>query len=337
MAVNSFEQLIQGWSPRLRKAFLDAVYQLRNAAQLENIARRLIANDIEGAVSAAGLNPVAFRQLDVQTSLAFESSGNITAKLIPIVADGVTGVRQVFRFDMANPDARNWLHEHSSQFVTQILDDQRNMIREFLAQAITDGVNPRSTALKLVGIINKATGKREGGIIGLTTSQMQWVRNYEAELRAGSLGALTRQLRDRRFDPSVRAAAASGEPISDSTITAMVKAYSNRALQMRGEAIARTETVLALHQAQNQAMQQAIDSGIIQAQAVSFSWHTAHDERVRDSHESMDGQRRRLGDPFVDGDGNLLEYPGDPSAPAETTINCRCWREPDVDFLAGIE
>jgi uncharacterized protein with gpF-like domain len=68
-----------------------------------------------------------------------------------------------------------------------------------------------------------------------------------------------------------------------------------------------------------------------------FAWRTAEDDRVRDAHVVMDGQTVAMGDFFIDGDGNLLEYPGDFRAPPETTINCRCWREPVVDFFAGIQ
>jgi uncharacterized protein with gpF-like domain len=54
------------------------------------------------------------------------------------------------------------------------------------------------------------------------------------------------------------------------------------------------------------------------------TWNTAGDERVRESHADMEGQQVPLGQPFVSGLGNDLMYPGDPSAPAEDVINCRC-------------
>jgi uncharacterized protein with gpF-like domain len=83
-------------------------------------------------------------------------------------------------------------------------------------------------------------------------------------------------------------------------------------------------------------MQQAVDTGLIKANVVTMIWHTAEDDRVRDSHDFMDGQEVAMGQPFVSGLGNLLMYPGDPMGPPEDVINCRCWREPNVDFLAGI-
>ena len=53
-------------------------------------------------------------------------------------------------------------------------------------------------------------------------------------------------------------------------------------------------------------------------------WIATPDGRTRNWHMSMDGQEVDTNEPFIDGLGNELEYPGDPSAPANTVYNCRC-------------
>lgn len=53
-------------------------------------------------------------------------------------------------------------------------------------------------------------------------------------------------------------------------------------------------------------------------------WMATPDGRTRDLHLSMDGQEVDISEPFVDGDGNELDYPGDPSAAPESVYNCRC-------------
>lgn len=53
-------------------------------------------------------------------------------------------------------------------------------------------------------------------------------------------------------------------------------------------------------------------------------WIATGDERTREAHLVMDGQEVDIDEPFVDGDRNELDYPGDPTAPAETVYNCRC-------------
>lgn len=53
-------------------------------------------------------------------------------------------------------------------------------------------------------------------------------------------------------------------------------------------------------------------------------WVATADARTRDWHMDMDGQTVSLYEPFIDGHGNELMYPGDPGAPGETIYNCRC-------------
>ena len=53
-------------------------------------------------------------------------------------------------------------------------------------------------------------------------------------------------------------------------------------------------------------------------------WIATGDERTREWHLSMDGQEREIDEDFEDGNGNLIQYPGDPSAEPETVYNCRC-------------
>lgn len=53
-------------------------------------------------------------------------------------------------------------------------------------------------------------------------------------------------------------------------------------------------------------------------------WIAAPDDRTREAHIVMDGQEVDVDEAFVDGDGNELEYPGDPSGVPETVYNCRC-------------
>jgi hypothetical protein len=55
----------------------------------------------------------------------------------------------------------------------------------------------------------------------------------------------------------------------------------------------------------------------------SKTWLTARDARVRDTHQSADGQTVPMNQPFTVG-GEQLQYPGDPAGSNAETINCRC-------------
>lgn len=85
--------------------------------------------------------------------------------------------------------------------------------------------------------------------------------------------------------------------------------------QTRAHRIARTEAT-ALHG-------WAADSALAAEGYTHKQWVATNDSRTRDSHASADGQEVPINTPFTVG-GFLLEYPGDPNAPAAETINCRC-------------
>jgi hypothetical protein len=336
LMANRIDQLLDQFDATLRKAFSDAVYNLRDQAQLDQIVRMLERGDVDGALRAVGLDPVSLRTWEQRFEEAFEQGGRFTVQQLPITR-APSGLQMIVQFNVRNPSAETWLRSHSSQFIREIIDDQRNMIRSYLSNGMQKGLNPRTVALDLVGRISRETGRREGGTIGLTSSQEGWVRAFANELENDPLSAMRRSLRDKRFDAALRRAAESGQPVPAELRAKMLTAYRNRALRYRAEAIARTEAMAALHQAQEEAIKQAIDGGAIESTAVQFVWKTARDTRVRDSHASMDGQARKRGELFTTGAGAHLRYPGDPDGPASEIINCRCFREPKVDFLSGVE
>jgi uncharacterized protein with gpF-like domain len=84
----------------------------------------------------------------------------------------------------------------------------------------------------------------------------------------------------------------------------------------RAAVIARTETHGAANFGANEAAQ---ETGV----AYRREWLAGSDARTRKSHQRADGQRVAKDKPFTVGGARLM-YPGDPSGPADETINCRC-------------
>ena len=58
-------------------------------------------------------------------------------------------------------------------------------------------------------------------------------------------------------------------------------------------------------------------------------WVTRHDDRVRASHMSLDGQTVPIDKKFKSQSGASLMFPGDITAPLSEVINCRC----SVEFV----
>ena len=205
------------------------------------------------------------------------------------------------------------------------------------------GQGPRSAALDLVGRLNRATGKREGGIVGLNSLRVADADRALSELLSGDVAQmqnyLRRKLRDRRFDSVVRSAIREGRSVPAKQARKIIDRLRERSLFQRGETIARTELLPSLHSAQDEGLRQLIDGGKLQASQIKETWDASEDDDTRDSHRAMDGQSVYFGQPFVTGNGHRLRYPGDRSlgAPAEEIINCRCRKVIDIDHLAGIQ
>lgn len=338
MATNrSIEALIEDWAPQLQRAFLDAVYAMRDRAQIELIAELLEKGDVDGAIRAVGLDPVSLRTFDETLAKAFEAGGRAVTDSIPALREASGHILKVL-FDVRNPAAQEWLRTHSSWLITEVMADQREMIRNFLVAGMEAGNNPKTVALDLVGRVNKRTGRREGGVIGLTSSQSEWVRSYEARLRSGDpaqmRAAMEMELGDERFDPTVEKAIREGKPIPAAKITKMVEAYKNRALRYRAEVIGRTEAMTSLHEAQMQGWRQAIDRGQVKVETLVKVWASARDERVRGTHRVLNGQAIPFEASFVSPSGATLRYPGDPKAPVREIAMCRCHMTVRMDFLA---
>ncbi|MFG1413467.1 phage minor head protein [Xanthobacter sp. VTT E-85241] len=340
MASNrSIDKLIEDWTPQLRRAFLDAVYAMRDRVQVELLVTMLERGDVDGAIRAVNLDPVLLRGLDASLAQAFEAGGANASGSIPALREASGHVLKVL-FDVRNPAAEAWLSDHSSQRVTEIVEDTRTMLRQRLTAGMEAGQNPRTVALDIAGKINKATGRREGGLIGLTSSQEEWVRSYSERLRSGDpvqmREALGMSLRDKRFDRSVEKAIRNGEPIPAASIDKMVQTYKNRAVLYRAETIGRTEAMTSLHQAQDEAWSQAIAKGQVEERVVTKIWRSAGDNKVRHTHTVLNGQKVPFRGIFVSPSGARLRYPGDPNAPAREIVACRCHVDVKMDFLAEV-
>lgn len=335
----TLDQLVDEWAPRLSRAFLDAVYAMRDRVQIALLVEMLERGDIDGAIRAVGLDPVAFRALDAGLAQAFEDGGRLTTGQIPASRDA-NGYLLKVQFDVRDPAAEQWLREFGADLITEIEHDTREMVRQRLVEGIERGENPRTVALDLTGRINPATGIREGGLIGLTSSQASWVRAYETRLRSGDPAqmreALEMSLRDKRYDRTVEKAIRDGVPVPADKAAKMVAAYKNGALSYRAETIGRLEAMTSLSEGRDQGWRQAIQKGQVKVDQIIKTWKSAKDEKVRGTHRALDGKIVGFEDLFVSPSGARLRYPHDRSAPLAETAGCRCTASYRLDYTGKI-
>lgn len=317
------EALLAKLEPAVAKAFRDAIAQAKGRANIKQLEAAIQRGDIEAMMTAAGLTSGSFSNLQETIRNTYRMAGEFTA-----AAD--VPARLGFTFNMYNPRVQDWLSQRSSYLVTEITQTQRQAIQEVLQEGYTAGRNPRSVALDIVGRID-ATGRRRGGVIGLHRSFAQAATTARTELVDLNPLYFQRMRRDRRFDKAIQRAIDTRKPLTETSINQIVDSYENRLLQLRGETIARTEVKMAFEASADESLLQVVDEGLTEADAVEKIWSATGDARTRPSHMSANGQRVKLNEPFLVAGYRML-YPGDPSAPASETINCRCIVTHKVDF-----
>ena len=304
---------------------MQAIRDLTRQVEIQKLLLALERRDLEAAMQALHIDRAAFQPLEAKLVEAFTAGGQGAVATMP------AAVSIGFRFDPGNQRAAAIIRETAATLITRLTQGEIDQARAFLADGMARGTGARSVALDLVGRISRATGNREGGLIGLSGPYRDYVATARAELASTDPALLrnylSRNQRDRRYDRAVARAIETGKPVPPETARTAVTRYSARLVRLRGEVIARTEGLPAIRAAKHEAYQQLADDGRIDVMDIVRGWSTNEDGRQRDTHDAMNGQEvRGLDIPFTSPSGAQMMFPGDTSrgAPASEIVACRC-------------
>lgn len=320
-----FRELAAKYGQEVARAFMTAIRDLTRQVEIQKLLLALERRDLDAAMEALHIDRAAFQPLEAKLVEAFTAGGQGAVATMP------AAVSIGFRFDPGNQRAAAIIRETAATLITRLTQVEIDQARAFLADGMARGAGPRSVALDLVGRISRATGNREGGLIGLSGPYRDYVATARAELASTDPALLrnylTRNQRDRRYDRAVARAIETGKPVPPETARTAVTRYSARLVRLRGEVIARTEGLPAIRAAKHEAFQQLVDDGRVEVMDIVRGWSTTEDGRQRDTHDAMNGQKvRGLDMPFTSPSGAQMMFPGDTSrgAPASEIVACRC-------------
>lgn len=294
---------------RIDNAFRASIRSVTDEVQIGLLSDALARGDVEAALEAIDLEPAAFEPLRNILVQTYADAG----------ADASAGLRGV-RWNSASPRAEQYARNVVGTRITGITDDAVVAVRNSIADGYAFGRTPNRMALDLVGSIG-ANGRREGGIVGLSAQQEQWVRNMRRALETDPREALRFTRRDRRFDSLLRRS----ESLTQAQIDNIIRSYSNRLLLSRGRTIAVTERGSAINQGRVDAYANAVEKYGMSEDRIEKTWvYTNRSREPRVNHVAANKQKvMGLRTPFVIG-GELLQYPHDPSASARHVANCTC-------------
>jgi len=294
--------LISKWETRIQNSFTKMLVRIKDTQTLDELAALIEANQFERAFVTARAHAGTF-------------ANEVNAAYVDSAVEGQAFLLDhgiAVDFSAGHPRAVQAMTNRRLRLVNGFMRQTEDSIRQAMTRGVQEGLNPRATARLF----------RDS--IGLTPRQEQYVANYEQQLRELDGRALNRKLRDGRFDRSVKRAIANDKPLADKQISKMTERYRQRWIKFRAETIARTETLPAVHEGNREVYDQGLEQGQIAAEEIERTWHTAIDGRQRDSHDDLNDTTVGHEELYESGAGNLLAYPGDPSAPDEDTVMCRC-------------
>jgi len=348
----AFLKLLDQTWPGIRAEFVAAMRQARAGVDMKALEAAIGRGDVDAAFRALRFDAADMFRTDTAITAAMNAGGDYqmgafqhATRRAPIAN------RIVQSFGGRNERAERIARDLGARLVTEVVDDTRVLIAQTISAGLQAGAGPLRTALDIGGRV--VNGTRQGGLVGLTSQQasyvngridpntMRLVPGLRQELADPSTAShyFTRTRRDKRFDGIVRRAIADGKPVGQADIDRMAARYSDRLLALRGETIARTETLKALNAGRHEAVAQLIENpnNDVRAEDKKGKWDATGDARTRPSHAAAEGQTVPYGEPFTVG-GAMLMFPGDISlgAPAEEVILCRCYEEIIIDFFARL-
>lgn len=294
-------------SAQVRQAYVDAVRRLQSQVDVARISDLLEAGRISEALQQINAQSVAAGFMPVVDAITAATFG--VARSTAQLATQASGIQ--FSFSQVNPEAVSFVQHYEMNLIREMTSETLKTVRGIINAGVTAGDNPLDIAREL------------RAHIGLTERQAQAVRNYRRLLEDGDGQALQRQLRDRRFDRSVRNHVAGTRALSSEQVDNMVERYSQRYLKYRAETIARTEAKRALGTGNQLLWNQAVKDGRVAEDDVTKTWITVGDHKVRPTHRELHKQTVGLNDTFTCSEGDI-SYPGDPGADVGLTANCRC-------------
>lgn len=329
--------------PELQKLFLEAIEKIVDRAIISEMEEAIKNNDVEALYSASGLSSAVLNPILDRLENIYQQAGDYQVSTWPKIINTPFGKRYPI-FNIRNATAEREIQENSSKFITNIDEDIKSSIRNTLADGQIRGLNPRTTALNIVGRLDTQSKKRVGGVIGLSSNQTNWSISARQYLEGLDEKYLQLGLRDKRFDKTVQEAMKTGKKLSTDTIDKLINAYNQQALRWRANNISVTETLSAINRGTWSSLQQGINEGYFEADQIKKWWDDSGDSRTRLDHLALGVKYNKnktipLSEPFISDKGFSLMYPTDTSlgAPLNQIIHCRCKLGYYINFIKGVE
>jgi hypothetical protein len=300
MADSPLLRIADKWVGRYKTLVQKALTSGQRAVSISRIRAAVDAKNtvaVEQA-TAAGLNEIDMILRENMPAMVLNllaAAGNVAGReLLPLPLTSLKAVTKAriskpLRFDKKNPEAIRWAERHAARLITEIGEEARQAVRHVVVAGLSEGIAPVMQAQMI-----RAS-------VGLTERYATAVVNFERRLRE-SPGRLVRAGNlTFRVPQSGMTAQARNQAVAK---------YADRLTRSRALNIARTETITASNEGQQQLWRQARAKGLLDAD-VRREWIASG--KACEICAGLDGKNARLEESFS---GSIFSPPAHPS--------CRC-------------
>jgi hypothetical protein len=323
MKASEVQAEVEKLEPAAQQAYLDQIAMVAKSVSVTEIEQAIEDGDESRLEEIIALGLLALFLDRLRSAFASGAARELAGIRMP-------GVRR--ELDMSAESVNAFLSSQARDIREQAARDQMDAARIAITQGRLRGDSSRTIALNMVGRRSKQTGRRSGGVLGLTGNATEAVERARDQLSSGDPGQLreylTRKRRDPRFDSVVSAAIDAGKPLPKETLERAASAYAQRLRDLHAEALAQTNIAEAYNKGREEGWKQLTARSGGQYTYVK-KWRTRMDGRERRTHGALNGQTTEAGQAFTSPSGAMLMFPCDTSlgAPLSERIRCRCVAE----------
>lgn len=307
-------------APETSRRYLEAYRLIRAALNESELARAIkdgtVDELLDELLTDEGSDPT-LRRLRLRLDQAVIEAARKEAGLMP----------SMFRapFDIVSPQVIAAARALDTAALGALRQEVRDVIIGQAAQGLREGLNPRTVA------------RRIQGVVGLGPKQVEYVENFRRELETGDRAALRRVLAKgvierpdgtritRRSHAGgaglskaqlarIEQYIATGKPIPPDLVEGAVEAYRKRLIALNVEAQTATAMMQAQKRGSRASWEDAVARGVVDRTMLRRRWFTNLDGRERPSHRMMHGETVGFDEPYSN--GQLI--------PGEDEYNCRC-------------
>jgi hypothetical protein len=177
----AFLKLLDDTWPGVRSEFVAAMRQVQSQADMKALEAAIARGDVDAAFRALRFDAADLFRTDTAITRALSAGGDYQmAAFQHATRRAPIANRVVQSFGGRNERAERIARDLGSRLVTEVVDDTRVLIAQTIRAGLEAGAGPLRTALDIGGRV--VNGTRQGGLVGLHSTQAGYVQNMREAL-----------------------------------------------------------------------------------------------------------------------------------------------------------